>query len=110
MVPVRREERWRFQSWAVPQLITSIRTSWKKFAASRTRVWTWFLTASVARIYGVPARLCVPVERSSLMVLLACYVAGDWLQVVPVIVIAFVRSPSLGSTLLAPCFSRAGNG
>jgi hypothetical protein len=38
------------------------------------------------------------------------YVEDDWLQVVQVVVIAFVESPSSGCTLLAVSFSRAGNG
>jgi len=44
------------------------------------------------------------------MVLQAPCVAGAWLQVVPVVVIAFVQSPSSGCTLLEAGFCRDGNG
>ena len=44
------------------------------------------------------------------MGLLPRYVGDDWLQVVKVVVIAFVESRFSGCTLLAAGFSRAGNG
>src|SRR4029453_17236381 len=109
-VPVHREGRPPFPTWAVPRLITSIRSSWKKFTASRARVWTSSLTASVVHTSGVPARLYVQAGGSWPMALLPRYVGGDWLQVVQVVVIALKESPSSGCTLPAAGFSRAGNG
>src|SRR5437867_11081567 len=44
------------------------------------------------------------------MVLLPRYVGADWLQVVQVVVIAFMEPPFSGCILRAAGFSRAGNG
>ena len=44
------------------------------------------------------------------MALLLRYVGDDWLQVLQVVVIAFVESPSSGCTLLAAGFCQGGNG
>jgi len=46
-----------------PRLITSIRTSWQKFASSRARERTSSSTPSVAPICGVPGRLSVLAGR-----------------------------------------------
>jgi NADPH:quinone reductase len=58
-----------FPSWAVLRLITSIRTSWRKYTASRAREWTWSSIPSVVPTSGIPARLSVLAGESWVMAL-----------------------------------------
>jgi hypothetical protein len=70
----------------------------------------WSSTASVAPTSGAPARRSVLEGPWWPMASLARCVAGDWLQVVQAVVIAFVKSPSSGCTSREAGFSRVGNG